>query len=150
MENAEEVKQHIDELFESQRLAVLSTHRDGQPYASLIAFITSDDLKQLYFVTPQTTRKFSNLSEDPRVALLVNSSRNDVSDFHRAVAVTVVGRAAVITGHQKADILRQYLKRHPHLEEFVKAPTCALVEIAVKSYYLVKNFQRVMELHISA
>jgi nitroimidazol reductase NimA-like FMN-containing flavoprotein (pyridoxamine 5'-phosphate oxidase superfamily) len=149
MEKTEEVKRHIQELFASQNLAVLSTHRNGQPYASLIAFIASDNLRRIFFITPKSTRKFSNLSADPRVALLVNSSINDVSDFHQAVSVTVVGRAVEISGTQHAGILERYLARHPHLEEFAKSPTCALVEITARSYYLVKNFQRVMELHIS-
>jgi uncharacterized protein YhbP (UPF0306 family) len=149
MPKTDEVQKLILDLFTSQNLAVLCTHREGQPYASLIAFLASDDLKNIFFVTPKTTRKFANLSVDSRVALLINSSTNDVSDFHQAVSVTVVGRAAEISGPDRTEILNQYLGRHPHLEEFAKSPTCALVGIAAKSYYLVKNFQRVMELHIN-
>jgi nitroimidazol reductase NimA-like FMN-containing flavoprotein (pyridoxamine 5'-phosphate oxidase superfamily) len=148
METKKKMRLQLAELFRSQNLAALSTHRDGQPYASLVAFYAADDLKQIYFVTPKTTRKFSNLSADNRVAVMVNSSINQVSDFHRAISVTAVGKAEVVAESEKEPILNLYLAKHPHLEDFVQAPTCALVGVSVKTYYLVKNFQNVMELHL--
>ena len=36
------------------------------------------------------------------------------------------------------------------LEGFVRSPTFARVGVAVDSYYMVKNFQNVMELHLEA
>ena len=144
----DQFRQRLAELFRSQNLATLSTHNDGQPYASLVAFHASEDLKRIYFVTPTTTRKFANLTADNRVAVMVNSSTNQASDFHQAISVTAVGRAEVISGSNQEMILRHYLAKHPHLEEFVRSPTCALVQVAVVSYYMVKNFQNVMEMHL--
>jgi nitroimidazol reductase NimA-like FMN-containing flavoprotein (pyridoxamine 5'-phosphate oxidase superfamily) len=148
METDKKLRLRLGELFHSQNLAALSTHRDGQPYASLVAFYAADDLKHIYFVTPRTTRKFANLTADNRVAVMVNSSINTASDFHRAISVTAIGKAQVIAGSEKNLILEQYLAKHPHLEEFVRSPSCALVQVAVVSYYMVKNFQNVMELHL--
>jgi len=148
METEKKLRLRLGELFRSQNLAALSTHHDGQPYASLVAFYAADDLKHIYFATPKTTRKFSNLSADNRVAVMVNSSINQLSDFHRAISVTAVGNAEVVAESEKEPILNLYLAKHPHLEDFVRAPTCALVGISVKTYYLVKNFQNVMELHL--
>jgi general stress protein 26 len=148
METEKKLRLRLGELFRSQNLAALSTHYDGQPYASLVAFYAADDLKHIYFATPKTTRKFSNLSADNRVAVMVNSSINQVSDFHRAISVTAVGKAEVVAESEKEPILNLFLAKHPHLEDFVRAPTCALVGVSVKTYYLVKNFQNVMELHL--
>jgi len=148
MEADKKLRLSLEELFRSQNLAALSTHRDGQPYASLVAFYAADDLKHIYFVTPKTTRKFANLKADNRVAVMVNSSINQASDFHQAISVTAVGNAEVVDKSEKEPILNLYLAKHPHLEEFVQAPTCALVRISVMTYYLVKNFQNVMEMHI--
>ena len=150
MEKTEEIQQRLRELFDSQNLAVLATHLGGQPYASLVAFVATDDLKQIYFVTPRTTRKFANLSKDRRVALLINSSTNRAEDFHRAIAVTAVGNAEEITGQLRQKIQAQYLAKHPHLTDFVNSPSCALVQVTPKSYYMVKNFQTVMELHVDS
>ena len=136
-------------MFRSQNLATLSTQHAGQPYASLVAFVASDDLDQIYFATPTTTRKYANLVADSRVAMLINSSMNQTSDFHRAISVTAVGKAKDVTGKDKKRILDRYLAKHPHLEDFVRSPTCALVRVSVESYYMVKNFQNVTELHLT-
>jgi nitroimidazol reductase NimA-like FMN-containing flavoprotein (pyridoxamine 5'-phosphate oxidase superfamily) len=149
MNQSHDIQQRLRELFESQQLAVLATHRSGQPYASLVAFYAAEDLKHLFFVTPRTTRKFENLKADSRVSLLVNSSTNQTLDFHRAVSVTVVGNASEVVGAERLPILEQYLKKHPHLEDFVHSPSCALVRVSATSYFMVQNFQNVLELHFS-
>ena len=148
METNEQFRKQLGKLFRSQNLAALSTHHAGQPYASLVAFHAIDDLKHIYFVTPKTTRKYANLTADNRVAVMVNSSTNQASDFHQAISVTAVGKAKEIAGVDKERILVQYLAKHPHLEDFVRSPTSALVRVAVDSYYMVKNFQNVMELNL--
>ena len=148
MKSNKEFQRHLEELFRSQNLAALSTHNDGQPYASLVAFYAADNLKHIYFVTPKTTRKYANLTADNRVAVLINSSANQASDFHQAISVTAVGQAEVVTGAGEENIIGGYLAKHPYLEEFVRSPSCALVRIVVDSYYLVKNFQNVTELHL--
>jgi nitroimidazol reductase NimA-like FMN-containing flavoprotein (pyridoxamine 5'-phosphate oxidase superfamily) len=150
METNQRLRKQLGDLFHSQNLAVLSTQHAGQPYASLVAFYAADDLKHIYFVTPKATRKYANLVSDSRVAILVNSSTNQTSDFHQAVSVTAVGRAADVTGGDKNPILVQYLARHPHLEDFARSPTCALVGVTVDSYYMVQNFQNVTELHLTS
>ena len=147
-ESNEGLRPLLRELLGRTRLAVLSTHHSGQPYASLVAFASSDDLRYLYFVTPRTTRKFGNLQSDGRIALLIDSRSNAPTDFHEAMAVTVVGRAREISGPEKQTALNRYLEKHPYLEEFAASPTCAFVQVDARTYILVKNFQHVMELHL--
>jgi hypothetical protein len=79
---------------------------------------------------------------------MVNNSINQASDFHQAISVTAVGNAKVVDESEKDPILNLYLAKHPHLEEFVQSPTCALVRVSIKTYYMVENFQKVMEIHI--
>jgi len=148
MEKAEDIQKQLKDLFTSQGLAVLATQNEQQPYTSLVAFVATDDLKHVYFVTPKTTRKFANLAADGRVALLINNSTNNSADFHRAIAVTAVGDADEMTGPDRERQLSHYLAKHPYLDEFAKSPTCALVRVTVRSYFLVKNFQKVLEYHI--
>ena len=148
MTHYEDIKKQIRELLINQKLAVLSTHHSGQPYASLIAFVGKEDLREIFFVTPRTTRKFENLSTDSRVAVLINSSINVDTDFHEAVSVTALGNAKEINGAEKDEILGLYLTKHPYLEAFATSPTCALIGVKITSYVLVKNFQHVMELSI--
>jgi nitroimidazol reductase NimA-like FMN-containing flavoprotein (pyridoxamine 5'-phosphate oxidase superfamily) len=146
LSGVKEVRDRIRKLFDSQRLAVLATHRGGQPYTSLVAFAASEDLGRLLFATTRATRKFANLSADARVSLLVDNRTNRTADFRRAMAVTGVGRAREVEGIDRAASLELYLRKHPHLEDFVAAPTCALLQVAVEAYYAVTRFQHVVEL----
>ena len=148
MDPSQEIRSRLKDLCTSQKLAVVSTQSGGQPYASLVAFAASDDLRHIFFVTARTTRKFANLTRDPRVAVLINSSTNDEADFHEAVSITVTGIAEEIKDPERQDILKLYLSKHPYLDDFAKSPSCALIRVTARSYYMVQNFQNVMELHL--
>ena len=150
MADQRQLKQRLHQLFASQKLAVLSTQHEGQPYASLIAFAASDDLRELYFATPRATRKYAYLEANPRVALLIDSRSNQDSDIHQAIAATAVGKAAEVQAAERARVLDCYFAKHPHLEEFAESPSCALVCVTVETYYVVRRFQEVMELHVTA
>jgi len=138
----------IREIFESQKLAVLATQNEGQPYANLIAFAASDDLKSLYFATARATRKYANIEADARVTVLIDNRSNQDSDFSQAAAVTATGTAQEVMASKRDEILTIYLAKHPMLEEFVRSPSCALLKVQVETYYLVRRFQNVMELHV--
>ena len=148
MENSEEIQNRLRNLFETQKLAVVATQTGGQPYASLVAFVATDDLHHLFFVTAKTTRKFANLKSDSRVAILVNSSVNQESDFHDAISITVTGIAEEMKDPERQAILDLYLSKHPYLEDFARSPSCALIRVAARSYYMVQNFQSVVEFHV--
>ena len=149
MNQLEQIKETLRDLLMSQQLAVLATHHDGQPYASLVAFVATADLKELLFATSRNTRKFANLTRDSRVSLLVDSRSNRDADIHEAVAVTVIGTAAEVEEMDRGGCLGIYLGKHAHLEEFVRSPSCALIRVRVDSYNLVSRFQKVMELHVT-
>lgn len=148
MKKSDELKSLLRDLFTNQRLAVLATHNHGQPYTSLVAFGASEDLRYLAFATTRSTRKFANLSADPRVSMLVDSRSNRVSDIRKAVAATATGRAEEITSETDEALLEMYLSKHPYMDEFVRSPSCALLRVEVEAYYVVRQFQRVFELHI--
>jgi nitroimidazol reductase NimA-like FMN-containing flavoprotein (pyridoxamine 5'-phosphate oxidase superfamily) len=142
------IKQDIKKLLLSQPLAVLATQSQGQPYASLVAFASSEDLKTLYFATTRSTRKYANLANDSRVAVLVDNRSNKTSDFRWAMATTATGKAKEVSLAKRKRVLELYLAKHPHLREFVQSPTCALCEIRVQTFFVVTRFQHVVEVHI--
>ena len=148
MDEINSMKRRLAELLESQKLAVLATHNQGQPYGSLVSFAASKDLKQILFATARSTRKYSNLKEDARVAMVIDNRENAERDIHDATAVTVLGKAQEATPSEEQGCLGVYLKKHPYLKDFVNAPTCALVRVQVDTYYLVTRFQEVTELHV--
>ena len=145
MKEKEQIRQILHELFTTQNLAVLGTHKSGQPYGSLVAFAATLDLKNLLFATTRATRKFANLQADARVSMVLDNRSNRVSDFRKAVAATALGRAKELRGQERKKLAKRYLAKHPHLREFVGSPTCALMKIRVEVYYLVWRFQNVFE-----
>ena len=142
------LKTRLEWLLRSQGLGVLSTYGQGRPYASLVAFTANGDLKELIFATSRATRKYANLAAHPHVALLVDSRSNRDADIHEAMAATACGGVEEVPEKERAAYLERYLSKHPHLKDFVLAPSCALFRIRVNTYYLVQQFQKVFELHI--
>ena len=149
MEDSGEIKAKLKDLFSSQKLAVLSTQSEGQPYASLVSFVATDGLKYLLFATGRATRKYANLVADSRAALLVDSRSNSDSDLHQAIAVTATGIVDEIQGPDRDRLVGLYLAKHPYLDEFVNSPSNVLLRLKVETYVMVSRFQNVMVLHPS-
>lgn len=142
------IRKEILGLLETQLLGVLSTHREGQPYANIVAFAVSEKLGEMYFATAKSTRKFQNILRDNRIAMLIDNRSNNEVDFHAAAAVTVIGEAQELKEHSRERVERTYLARHPYLKDFLVSPTTALMKIRVSRYVLVTRFQEVFELHL--
>jgi nitroimidazol reductase NimA-like FMN-containing flavoprotein (pyridoxamine 5'-phosphate oxidase superfamily) len=148
MEKTTRLRQFLNDLFSSQRLAVLATQSEKQPYGNLVAFMATEDLKHLLFATTRATRKYANISRNPRIAMVVDNRSNEEADFHQAAAVTATGVVKETVGAQKRRFQKLYVSKHPYLKEFVSSPTCALLKMEVETYYVVRQFQNVMQLNI--
>lgn len=147
MENLSDARELLRSLFTSQRLAVLATQSAGQPYSNLVAFAATDDLKQLVFVTGRHSQKYANLKENNKVALLVDSRRNQVTDFERAVAVTAIGAAEESRGEERDFLTRVYVAKHPRLAEFMQRPDSAVVKVTARDY-IVAGFDKTESLRV--
>ena len=143
MRKPSHLKRLLKDLFSSQPLAVLATQSNGQPYGNLVAFVATEDLRSLLFATARGTRKFANITTDPKGAMVMDSRTNQRVDFQRAVAVTATGMVEEVESSERDHLLKLYLSKHPHLKKFVKSPTSALLRVKVDTYYVVKGFQNV-------
>ncbi len=141
-----EEKQKIRQLFDSQMLAVLATDDGKFPYASLVAFSCTQDLKFLLFATDRFTRKYKNMEKNPHVSLLIDNRGNHPSDFENAIAVTAVGKAGDVGEDEKAEMRKIFLSKHPRLKDFVNALNTVLVKVETDFYYPVSGFQQVQEI----
>ena len=143
-----EIESKIRAVLSHQRLAVLSTQREGQPYSSLMAFAFTQDLKNLLVATGKATRKHQNIDQDARVSLLVDNRSNRAEDFHEAIALTILGRAEKIQDENQQEYSELYLLRHPYLDKFLHSPSTSFFKISVSHYLLVSQFQNVLEYSI--
>jgi nitroimidazol reductase NimA-like FMN-containing flavoprotein (pyridoxamine 5'-phosphate oxidase superfamily) len=149
MEWTEEYGRILHELCCDQPLAVLATSAGSAPYASLVAVAVTPDLHRLYFATPRATRKAANLAGNPKVSLLLDNRSNLLTDFTRAAAATIIGRAEEVHGSARATGLELFLKRHPHLADFTESPGTALFMVTVTRISLVTRFQQVIDYDVS-
>ena len=64
------------------------------------------------------------------------------------MAVTAIGTVQEIDGAAAEAARELYRQRHPQLEAFVASPSTALLRLAVRTFYHVNRFQKVMEYHV--
>ncbi len=136
-----EIRKVCGDLFDQQGLAVLSTQCDGQPYSNLVAFAVTENLNHLIFATKRNTRKYSNLRNNPRVALLMDNRRNLASDFNEATAITVMGEARELDSNQ--DEIDIYLAKHPNLQNFATQPDCAIFKVTIDNFIIASSILKV-------
>ena len=150
MSSEVDIQPVLRDLFLTQRFAVLATDEHGQPFASLMAFAASEDLRHIVVLTDRATRKFANLKANPRVALLIDDRENKGSDTQESVAVTAVGEAREMAPTEGAPLLELSLAPPPYLADFAASPGCAVIRVKVKSYLLVSRFQKVIEWSVAS
>ena len=148
MEKFEKEKNALRELFRVQKLCVLSTLNERHPYVNLIGFYVNDDLNEIIFATYRSTRKFSNITLNSNVSVLIDSRSNRDVDFQTAIAATAIGAAKEVSGNERNRLQSLFLKKYPHLCDFVSSPDCALMRIKVERYIIVNEFQNVVEMKI--
>ena len=148
LESQTDLKKKLRAFFYKQCLGVLSTQKRNRPYASLVAFAVTDDLKSFVFATPRTTRKYANIMASSRAALLIDNRSNRASDFRKAMAVTAVGTVRELRKSGRSRLIRLYTDKHSHLKDFIKSPTCAVMCIEAKTLHIVDRFQHVIEFHL--
>ena len=145
-----QLKKLLKDLFKSQLLACLATQQLKNPYVNLVAFAATEDLGNILFVTKRATSKYANLLSNNKVSVLIDSRTNRDSDFRNAIAVTAVGSAEEVEDNQKESMLQLYMVKHHTLEKFASSPEAALFRIRVKKYFIVRNFQEVIELKMES
>lgn len=136
----------VQRVLGSQRVGVLAARYRDASHQTLVAYVASEDLREIYFVSPKYTRKVAAIAADPRVSLLIDDRQNLESDFDACMAVTARGEAEELAGEPRPAFLARYLERHPYLEEFAASPSCGYYRIRVQSYTLVSRFQHVEEM----
>lgn len=136
----------IQKIFASESFGVLATKGHGECYTNLISFATSDDLTKIAFATPRKTRKFKMIEENKNVSILIDNRSNSEHNLNDIVAITSLGKGRVL--REKDEISKwskKLLDKHSYLDDFIKAPTSAIILVDISKYYYVTSFQKVME-----
>ncbi len=108
----------------TQRWAVLSSvSPDGEPQAALVGIVTTNRL-EIFFDTTDTTRKFTNLVLNPRVAIVVGGWTDGDER-----TVQYEGVADVPSGEDMEELKLLYLSVFPDGREREKLPSIAYFRV---------------------
>lgn len=130
-------------LVENEMFAILCTQGENQPYGSIIAYSTNDDLTKIIFATPVNTRKYSLLSSCSNIALVIDDRSKFQNNLQQISAVTITGKARQLVDELE---LKQYshmlIDKHCCLKDFLNSKTSAVFVIESLKYFYVEKFQQ--------
>jgi hypothetical protein len=131
-------------LDKKQRHAALATVSGDLPYTSLVAYALTPDLKGALFGTPRKTGKYKNMITNRNVSLLIDTRSNSSRGYMKSEAVTILGTAVPVRkGRKWKELAPLLIKKHPQLEDFINAPSTALVHVSFRKVLHAGSFQRV-------
>lgn len=136
-------KDYIKSVIHNETFAILSSEGKSQPHASLIAVTVYDELKSLLFATYKDTRKYENICHNPKVAVLFDNRSCEIKSSKEIVVITAFGLAKEVAPENLSDTTELHLKKHPDLKEFLASTNCALIEVQIEAYQIVKSIESV-------
>ena len=132
------IRDSIQTLLNTTGFAVLATENAGQPHTSLIAITPLEEGRRLIFATYRNTRKFTNLTQNQRVSVLMDGrNRAGGNRAPDGFILSAVGRVQEINAASHPCLLGAHLRKHPDLAAFTQAPDCVLLEVVVEAYQVV-------------
>ena len=105
-------KQKIHDFFATQQHMVIATTTNDIPEAALVGFHAKDDLT-IIFGTATTSRKFQNIQNNSRVAIVVHSEKT---------VVQLEGVVSVLLGHEIAEDKKKLFEKIPGAAKFDQDP----------------------------
>ena len=142
-----EVRERIVRVMNSQKIAVLGTSKNDEPYSCLVSFAVTEGLDKIVFATMRQRLKYRNIMVNPRVTLIVDDRDVYNSSFNETTSITIIGSAKDIKDVDRDKYASLLLERHPSLTDFVNSPDCAIIRVAIDSYYIVSEFESVVRIH---
>jgi uncharacterized protein YhbP (UPF0306 family) len=114
----------ITDFIKGHDLAVLATvTHDFLPQASVMGFTVLEDL-ELVIGTFRSSRKYSNLQKNPRVALVIG--------WHGGKTVQYEGQAQELVGDELIQFKDKYLESMPTAAKYVPATDAVYYKISPK------------------
>ena len=131
----------MKDIVKGNDLCVLATVSEGKPHCSLMSYISDEESQEIYLISQKQTKKYVNLMENPTVSLLIDTREEEKGQRRIYIkALTINGEFQTINDPGKKDLLRsKFLKRHPHLTDFLNDSGAELFSIKIKSFQLLNG-----------
>jgi nitroimidazol reductase NimA-like FMN-containing flavoprotein (pyridoxamine 5'-phosphate oxidase superfamily) len=134
-------KEYIGDALQTNNLAVLATEGNGQPHACFIAITPMDDFVHLIFATYRNTRKYNNLKNNGKVAILFENRSTKSMSQPDIIVLTAFGYAEELDPFISEEAFQAHVLRHPELESFLLSTDCALFKVKVNAYQVVRGIE---------
>jgi nitroimidazol reductase NimA-like FMN-containing flavoprotein (pyridoxamine 5'-phosphate oxidase superfamily) len=133
----------MKDVVKSNDLCVLATVSEGRPHCSLMSYVSDEEGREIYLISHRQTKKYFNLMENPSVSLLIDTREEEKGQRRIDIkALTVSGEFKMINNPEKKDLIRSnFLKRHPHLTDFLNDPEAELFSIKIRSFQLLDGLK---------
>lgn len=125
------------DLLETGISGALSTHsaeKPGYPFASLALYALDGAGRPLFLLSGLAVHA-RNLAADPRASLMVSEG-----DSQASARVTVVGKAAKLSGSESEAARAAYLARHPAAKAWASFGDFAMWRLEPEDSYVVAGF----------
>lgn len=110
-----DIRSRIAAFLATRLHGVISTvHADGSVESALVAISNAPDDVSITFATLDSTRKFSNIVRDPRVAFVVTDDES--------IEVQFEGRARVTEGHEREQCKNMHVTKNPRAAKHANVP----------------------------
>ncbi len=117
-------KKSLLKYFQSKDLCVLSTcNLKNKPQSAVMCLVTADDFS-LYLFTGKTTKKYYNLEENKKVAVVIGGLSDDPS-------AQISGLARILTGSSAKAASDLITKVHPDWKDYF-SPNTRFIKVIPK------------------
>ncbi len=131
----------MKDIVKGNDLCVLATVSEGKPHCSLISYISDEKGQEIYLISHKQTKKYVNIMKNPTVSLLIDTREEKKGQRRIDIkALTVSGEFQTINDSVKKDLIRtKFLRKHPHLTDFLNDPGAEIFSIKIKSFQLLNG-----------
>jgi len=128
----------MKDIVKGNDLCVLATVSEGKPHCSLMSYISDEKGQEIYSISHKQTKKYVNLMKNPTVSLLIDTREEKKGQRRIDIkALAVSGEFQTINDSVKKDLIRtKFLRKHPHLTDFLNDPGAEIFSIKIKSFQL--------------
>lgn len=127
-------------MLEENNLCVLATCNDNFPNSSLMQYIYDDIDMNIYMLTLGGSLKHKNITANPQVSLLIDN-RSDVNQIGLPImALTVFGRATIVSDPQKQQaLIEQLVAKNNRLAVLAKESLCLVIQMKIERMLLLES-----------
>jgi nitroimidazol reductase NimA-like FMN-containing flavoprotein (pyridoxamine 5'-phosphate oxidase superfamily) len=133
----------MKKLLRENHLCVLATCANDVPHCSLMTYATNAAADRVYLMTRRDSRKYANLSINPRVSLLVDTrGACNAAHVEDLKALTVAGEVTLVVDKaERQTVIEMLVINHPQLHDLAQQPDTELLAVTVKSFLLLDGVQ---------